>query len=200
MKRKRVVLLVGLWLGLTFCGCGSKSTVVLIPDPSGRVGQVTVSNQGGQRVLNEANQAVKVRNASRPGKAAKISDEKIRRSFSDVLEAQPLPPITFILYFLQDSNELTVESKSLLPEIMRIIQERKDPDIVVTGHTDTVGDKDYNYRLALERAKVLEAILLDNGIVSKNITVTSHGEGNPLVKTDDDVPELKNRRVEVVVK
>ena len=66
--------------------------------------------------------------------------------------------------------------------------------------TDTVGSKEYNYKLSLDRAKVLSDILIANGAVPSNITVTSHGEGNPLVKTADEVAEPRNRRVEVVIK
>ena len=116
------------------------------------------------------------------------------------MAAQPLPPATFILYFLQDSNELTDESTAVLPQIIQTIQKRGSTDIVISGHTDTVGKKEYNYKLALERAKVLYDILVANGAVPANITVTSHGEGNPLIKTADEVAEPRNRRVEVVIK
>ena len=36
-------------------------------------------------------------------------------------------------------------------------------DIVISGHTDTVGEKDYNYKLALERAQTALQILVANG-------------------------------------
>jgi outer membrane protein OmpA-like peptidoglycan-associated protein len=186
---------------LILAGCGARSMVVLIPDPDGNVGQLVVSNEKGQQVLNKANQSVQVidKNTA-PGKVTTISDVEIRSTFSAALAAQPLPPATFILYFRQDANELTDESTAVLPQIIQTIQKRRSTDIVITGHTDTVGKKDYNYQLALERAKVLYDIIVANGAVPADITVTSHGEGNPLIKTDDEVAEQKNRRVEVVIK
>lgn len=192
-------ILAGLFL--TLAGCGAKSMVVLLPDPDGHVGRVTVANKGGERVLAAANESVGVTAPDAPpGEVKKLTDKDIRKTFAEAMDAQPTPPAVFILYFLTNSNELTPESQKLLPEIIRTIQERDSTDIVIAGHTDKVGAKEYNYRLSLERAKVLYEILATNGATPENITVTSHGEGNPLIKTADEVPEPRNRRVEVVIK
>lgn len=193
--------LASLSLVLILAGCCARSMVVLIPDPDGNVGQLVVANEGGQQVLNEKNQSVQVTDRkTAPSKVTTLSAEEIRSTFSDALAAQPLSPATFILYFLQDSNELTDESKAVLPQIFQTIQKRGSTDIVISGHTDTVGTKEYNYKLALERAQVTSEILVANGAVPANITITSHGEGNPLIKTADEVAEPRNRRVEVVIK
>jgi outer membrane protein OmpA-like peptidoglycan-associated protein len=193
--------LASLGLVLFLAGCCAKSMVVLIPDPEGKVGQLVVANEGGQQVLKKANQSVKITDQkTAPGKVTTLSAEEIRSTFSDALVAQPLSPATFILYFLPDSNELTDESKALLPQIFQTIQKRGSTDIVISGHTDTVGAKEYNYKLALDRAQTTSEILVANGAVPADITVTSHGEGNPLIKTADEVAEPRNRRVEIVIK
>ncbi len=175
--------------------------VVLIPDPDGNVGQVVVTNEGGQQVLDDTNQSVQITDQeTTPSEITILSDDEIRATFSEALAAQPLLPVKFILYFLQDSNELTDESTAVLPQIIQTIQKRGATEIVISGHTDTFGENEYNYVLALYRAKVLRDILVSNGAVLSNITVTSHGEGNPLIKTEDNVAEPRNRRVEVVIK
>jgi outer membrane protein OmpA-like peptidoglycan-associated protein len=194
-------IIIGLFFILFQAGCGTRSMVVLIPDPDGHVGQLVVENEVGMQVLTKPNQSVQVTDRmAPPGEVKILTEEEIRTAFSNALSAQPLPPAKFILYFLQDSNKLTNESRALLPQIIQTIQDRGSRDIVISGHTDTVGSNDYNYRLSLERAKVLYGILLENGADSSSITVTSHGEGYPLIKTDDDVAEPRNRRVEVVIK
>jgi len=190
-----------LGLVLFLAGCGARSMVVLMPDPDGNVGQLSVTNEGGQQVLTEKNQSVKVMDQKTPpGKVATLSDKEIQSTFSDALAAQPLQPITFILYFLEGSDELTDESKGLLPQIIQTIQKRGSIDIVISGHTDTVGEKEYNYKLSLERAQATYKILVANGAIPANIAVTSHGEGNPLIKTADEVAEPKNRRVEITIR
>jgi outer membrane protein OmpA-like peptidoglycan-associated protein len=188
-------------LFLFLTGCCANSTIVLIPDYDGHVGQLVVSTEGGKQVLSEANQSVEVMDRKEsPGKVTKISDDKIRSVFSEALEARPAPPVQFILYFLPGSNDLTDEAKSVLPEILKTVQLKHSSDIVISGHTDTVGEKDYNYKLALERAQTASQILVAQGANPATITVTSHGEGNPLIKTADEVAEPQNRRVEVTIR
>ena len=196
-----IYTLASLGLVLFLTGCCARSMVVLIPDPDGNVGQLVVTNEGGRQVLNKTNQSVQMTDRkTAPGKVTTLSDEEIRSTFSDALAAQPLPPVKFILYFLRDSNELTDESKAVLPQIFQTIRKRGSTDIVISGHTDTVGTHQYNYQLSLDRAQVTSEILVANGAVPANITVSSHGEGNPLIKTADEVAEPRNRRVEVVIK
>jgi outer membrane protein OmpA-like peptidoglycan-associated protein len=73
-------------------------------------------------------------------------------------------------------------------------------DISVVGHTDTVGMKGYNYSLSMRRARAVSSILLGQGIDPSTLDVTSHGKDNPLVPTGDQVPEPRNRRVEITVR
>ncbi len=196
-----IIILISVNLVFALSACGSKSRVVLLPDPDGNVGKVIVANDKEQEVLTEANQSVQSMGRNKAlGEVTFLSDAQIQADFSEVLSAEPQPPEKFILYFLQDSNELTAESKTVLNQIIQSIQKRASTDIVISGHTDTVGTNEYNYQLSLERARLMHNILVDNGAVPANITVTSHGEGNPLIKTADNVVEPRNRRVEVVIK
>jgi outer membrane protein OmpA-like peptidoglycan-associated protein len=200
-SKTMIIPLASLVLVLAITGCRAKSTVVLVPDPDGNVGQLVVANEGGQRVLDKTNQSVQVTDQkAAPSGVTTLAAEKIRAIFSEALAAQPLPPAKFILYFLPDSNELTDESKTILPQIIQTIRERSSSDIVISGHTDMAGEKEYNFKLALGRAQATSEILVASGVVTASITVTSHGEGNPLVKTADGVEEPRNRRVEVVIK
>jgi outer membrane protein OmpA-like peptidoglycan-associated protein len=63
-----------------------------------------------------------------------------------------------------------------------------------------VGRAESNARLALDRAEAIRAELLRVGIDRALISVTSHGESNPLVATPDETDEPRNRRVEVTVR
>lgn len=200
--KKTITLMILAIMALMAAGCETpKSMVVLIPDPDGTVGQLEVANQAGNQVLNEANQAVRVKDATtKPSKAVTLSEAEIRATFAEALAAQPPPPEKFILYFIQGSNTLTPESQALLPGIIETIRQRRSTEIVISGHTDTVGAKEYNYRLSLDRAQEVSRILVHNGAIPSDISATSHGEGNPLVKTADEVAEPKNRRVEVVIR
>ena len=74
------------------------------------------------------------------------------------------------------------------------------PEVVVIGHTDTLGDARANVALGLKRAKSVQGVLVDAGISPALIEVASHGEADQLVKTRDDRAEPRNRRVEISVR
>ncbi len=120
--------------------------------------------------------------------------------FGDALAALPPAPKSFTLYFQFDSDELTPDARALLPEILRIVKERPVPDVVAIGHTDTTGSAASNYQLGLRRAARVRDLLVEAGLDAALIAVTSAGEGEPLIRTPDETPEPRNRRVEIAVR
>lgn len=174
--------------------------VILLPDAEGKTGAIVVSAGGGERVLTEPRQAVDVAPGAAPGEPFVMAHEEVRAAVGPALEALPQPPAQFVLYFKWDSAELTGESRGRLRDVVRAIRERASADVSVVGHTDTVGDKPYNNRLSLERARAVAALLVADGVARSSLEITSHGKDNPLIPTGDQVPEPRNRRVEVTVR
>ena len=194
-------LCIGLSLMVVVSGCAGKDNlIVLTPDDSGRVGALKVSNDGGEAVLDREGQALHLGDRrTSPGAPAPVSAEE-RALFAAALAAQPLAPVSYLLYFEFDSNDLTTESRQRLDDILRAARERDSQDLLVIGHTDRAGDADYNAALSLQRAEVVSELLASKGIGAEFIQISSHGEGNPLIPTADEVAEARNRRVEVVVR
>lgn len=89
---------------------------------------------------------------------------------------------------------------ALIPEILQVAREREPSEISIIGHTDSKGSADYNYKLSLQRAEAVAEILRDADATLKNLYIKSHGENDPLVLTEDNVSEEKNRRVEIMVR
>ena len=172
----------------------------LLPDDQGKTGAIIVSGAGGEKILSQPRQTVSVASGAAPGEPTVMSAEEVRSLVGPALEALPQPPLQFILYFKHDTAELTKQSQDHLKKIVQTIRERKPVDISVVGHTDTLGTKKYNYRLSLERAEAVAAILIRNGTDPSIIEITSHGKDNPLIPTGDQVSEPRNRRVEVTVR
>lgn len=182
-------------------GCAPKTTVVLLPESDGKIGHLIVKNDIGSVELNEAQEATVIKGKkAAPTSPKLLSKEEIQTSFSSALAALPEQPVHFILYFLKNSNQLTDTSKKLLEKVLQTIYERQSQEITVFGHTDTVGNQQYNMRLSTERAEATRQLLIDLGINPDYISATSHGENNPLIKTADNTFEQRNRRVEVVIK
>jgi outer membrane protein OmpA-like peptidoglycan-associated protein len=177
-----------------------RATIVLLPDHQGKTGAITVSSADAERTLSKPRQAVTVSGGRATGGTIVMTDKEVQALAGPALAALPMPPAQFMLYFQHDSTELTAASKTQLREVLRTILERAPVDISVVGHSDTVGDKPYNYQLSLNRARAVASLLSAEGVSTSVIEITSHGKDNPLIPTGDQVSEPRNRRVEVTVR
>lgn len=194
-------ILFVLLVAMLFAGCGSKNVFVLLPDKDGTVGSFELSNEKGSLLVDKAGEGVTVASMNSAPKArSPMSQAEINETFKAALIAEPLPPKSFLLYFKSGGTVLTSESAKLVPVIIDLIEERQSEDISVIGHTDRAGSKKFNFTLSTRRAEKVRDLLVASGADTRVMRVTSHGEGNPLVPTKDNVSEPKNRRVEVVVR
>lgn len=191
-----------LLLCLFFAGCAAKgTTVVLIEDPDGSVGQAEVSTASGSQRLAAAGQSTFVKDSSaQPDPVRTLDQTAIEKEYGPAMKAMPTPPERFLLYFEFGRTELTLESQPAPARILESVQRRNSRDVRVNGHSDTVGSREDNARLSLERAEEARNMLVEQGIDPSIIQVSSHGEGNPLIPTPDETPEPRNRRVEVLVR
>ena len=130
----------------------------------------------------------------------RLSEEEVRRTFGPTLAALPGKPMTFVLHFLEGRDELTPESKAELDKVFSELKRRPLPDIVVIGHTDSVGALPYNDRLSLARAERVRDMLVGLGIPAARIQAAGRGKRELLVPTEDNVSEPRNRRVEINVR
>jgi len=138
--------------------------------------------------------------ASCSAEAATVTAGEIRRDFAGTLDALPGRPASFLLYFLEGKDELTPASRGELDKVFAELRRRPAPDIVVIGHTDTVGNLAFNDRLSLARAERLRDMLVSLGIERGRIEAAGRGERELLVPTEDNVAEARNRRVEISVR
>ncbi len=74
------------------------------------------------------------------------------------------------------------------------------PEIIIIGHTDTVGTDVLNDKLSLQRAIYIEKILKTKGIDTSRISTVGRGSRDLLVPTGKGVSEERNRRVEIRLK
>ena len=77
---------------------------------------------------------------------------------------------------------------------------RSGGEIVVVGHTDRQGAADANDALSLRRANAIRDLLIGKGFRPELVEAVGRGEREPVVPTDDDVPEPRNRRAEIFVR
>ena len=175
--------------------------IVLLPDPeSGTTGRARVSNESGSADLATPRAATRVTADGPPGPVSAMSEADVQRLFGDALAALPSASRHFTLRFRFESDALTEESAALVPEILRTVKGLAVPEVIVVGHTDTMGDPRVNLALGQKRAISVRDILVKAGLATSTIEVTSHGKADLLVKTPDNIAEPRNRRVEITVR
>lgn len=186
-------------LGLAACA-GPRTTVVVVPASSdGHVGAVRVTGGGGELLADQAYLAVSTDGAS-PPRAERVAPEAVSSRYAIVRAARPEAPSSFTLYFNSGSDVLTEDSDRQLPRVISELARRPGADIVLIGHTDRVGLLADNDALSRKRAQTMARILEARGVSASLVQAFGRGEREPLVPTADEVPEPRNRRVEVSVR
>jgi outer membrane protein OmpA-like peptidoglycan-associated protein len=184
-------------LATLLSACASPSYVVLLKDADGGTGKVELRGAKGTQVLARADEGADLDGAKPP---YPVSAERLQEDFGAAMAARPLPAEHFQLYFDSGGAMLTADSAALLPRILDAASRRPAADISIIGHTDTVGSADKNAELARTRARTAADLLVAGGLKALAVSVESHGESNLLVKTPDETPEPRNRRVEITVR
>jgi outer membrane protein OmpA-like peptidoglycan-associated protein len=79
------------------------------------------------------------------------------------------------------------------------MKEVSEPELLVEGHTDSVGKDDYNLALSQKRADSVKANLVAEGIEVGRITTVGYGKKFPLASNDTKAGKSQNRRMEVII-
>lgn len=98
-----------------------------------------------------------------------------------------------------DKSALSDDAKAGLDKLVTVLDEYKDTDIEVQGHTDSKGSLNYNQRLSEERAGAVTGYLADKGVTASRMTIKGFGETVPKYDNETDAGRAENRRVEFLI-
>ena len=111
----------------------------------------------------------------------------------------PSSPLSIrTIYFAFDSSELTSESNDVLVEHARFLSLNPSIQVVLEGHADERGTRDYNLALGERRAKGVHEFLTAQGVNMTQLEVVSFGEERPVAQEHDEAAWQLNRRVEIL--
>lgn len=103
------------------------------------------------------------------------------------------------LQFDFNSAELLSATKSNLVALSSTLKKYDDTDIVIEGHTDNIGEQEYNQSLSEKRARSVEDYLAIQGVAKSRVTAKGYGEQQPLNGNVTEDDRRINRRVEVAI-
>jgi len=116
----------------------------------------------------------------------------------DALEDPESPLSERIVYFDFDSSSIDEEGMALLEAHAEYLAENPDRRLLVEGHTDERGSREYNLALGERRAQAVARVLQLNGADDGQVETLSYGEEQPAVSGSNEDAWAQNRRAELV--
>ena len=112
--------------------------------------------------------------------------EKIKFMYEDV-------------YFKKGSYALTPEAKELLIRKAEWLHKHPEINVVIEGHTDERGSKEFNIAFGDRRAGAVKSFLIKQGIDRERLNAVSFGKEKPIDPRRTEEAKAKNRRVHFVI-
>lgn len=104
------------------------------------------------------------------------------------------------VYFATNKYDLNEESRATLNKLANVLQEFPDTNILVVGHTDSTGPRDFNMRLSKDRAQaVTNYFVTQKSLSAGRITTEWFGPDAPIADNGTVEGRAKNRRVNVAI-
>lgn len=103
------------------------------------------------------------------------------------------------LLFGFNSADLSADMKTKLRDFANTLNEYDDTNILIDGHTDSVGAESYNMTLSEKRAKAVNKYLSSLGVKRSRLGIRGFGETQPVSTNETEAGRKQNRRVEVAI-
>ncbi len=110
-------------------------------------------------------------------------------------EADGRIPEERIIYFEFDSDRIRSDFEPVLAAHARYLNNNGGARVVLQGHTDERGTREYNMALGERRARSVQRFLSVQGVSPSQVEVVSYGEERPAVRGHTEEAYAKNRRV-----
>lgn len=101
-----------------------------------------------------------------------------------------------IVEFESGSANLTPLGLGILDDMADVLRRIDDKPILITGHTDNVGNSTSNLALSNERAEAVKQYLIGRNIDASRLSTTGKGDSNPIASNDNEEGRTRNRRIE----
>ena len=101
------------------------------------------------------------------------------------------------IYFDFDKFNLSNKSIQTLKSAVSAMKDNESINIVISGHADERGTREYNLALGERRAQAVKDYFVINGISKNRISTKSYGEEKPISYGSDENSYAKNRRAEI---
>jgi outer membrane protein OmpA-like peptidoglycan-associated protein len=110
-----------------------------------------------------------------------------------------IPAFAYINFKFGTAEISGADPIPVLEDVARIMKERPEMKVKITGHTDNVGTDEANMTLSMRRADAIKTYLVGRGVGSERLLTDGKGESSPIDTNDTDLGRARNRRIEFSV-
>lgn len=103
------------------------------------------------------------------------------------------------LLFSFNEAEISSQNQNELNKLAQQLQKYKLNKLKIVGHTDNIGNNDYNLKLSKLRAQSVADVFIHNQFQQKNLSIIGRGSDQPINSEDSDAARAENRRVSIIV-
>ena len=103
-----------------------------------------------------------------------------------------------VVYFDFDSSEVKSDDREIINAHAQHLLANPNEKIVLEGHADERGTREYNIALGERRAKAVSQLMVLQGVAQSQIDIISFGEERPVALGHDESAWSVNRRVEIL--
>ena len=103
------------------------------------------------------------------------------------------------VFFNYDSSDLDSDAQELLQDQVAWLKQYSDVSVIVEGHCDERGTREYNLALGEKRAQSVKNYLIGLGINADRVSTISYGKERPAVVGSNDGAWAQNRRSVTIV-
>ena len=107
---------------------------------------------------------------------------------------------TDTVFFAFDSSQLSAEAQAALDTQVEWLKKHDDVNVIVQGHCDERGTREYNLALGERRANAVKQYLVSQGIAEDRISTYSYGKERPAVLGNSESAWAQNRRAVTVIR
>ena len=104
--------------------------------------------------------------------------------------------LTLVIYFDFDSSEVHPDDRIVVEAHAQYLARDPDLEVVLEGHADERGSREYNVALGERRANGVRDMLRVLGVLDRQVGTVSYGEELPAAIGHEEVSWSRNRRVE----
>jgi outer membrane protein OmpA-like peptidoglycan-associated protein len=100
------------------------------------------------------------------------------------------------IYFATAKDTIKPASRKTLDAAAKTLKKFTTVEVLIAGHTDNVGKRDYNLDLSNRRAEAVKAYLVSKGVSATRIKTKGFGPDKPVADNKKKAGRAKNRRIE----